>query len=122
MRLKLDENLGASAAALLTGAGLEVSTVVEQQMTGWSDEDLFQACSAEGRAIVTLDLDFANPFRFDPAKSAGIIVLRPGAAHSRAVIARLLERVVAQLAISDPSGRLWIVEPRRVRQYEPGGD
>jgi hypothetical protein len=58
----------------------------------------------------------------DPAGSAGVIVLRPGPTHSRAAILAVLERFVAQLATSDLSGRLWIVEPERVRQYQPEGD
>ena len=59
-------------------------------MDGWTDEDLFRACAAEGRALVSFDLDFANPLRFDPADNAGVIVLRPGTAHSRAAILGLL--------------------------------
>lgn len=119
MKLKLDENLGRAAQAFLARAGHDISTVVEQNMTGSTDQELFAACAAEGRAIVSLDLDFANPFRFEPEDSAGIIVLRPGAGHSRTVILGLLARLVTQLASSDPNGRLWIVEPNRIRQYEP---
>ncbi len=120
MRLKLDENLGRGAAEFLASAGHDVSTVVEQGMAGWTDEALFRACAAEGRALVTFDLDFSNPFRFEPSSSAGVIVLRPGASHSRRVIRELLDRLASQLAVSDPGGKLWIVEPERVRQYEPG--
>ena len=89
-------------------------------MAGWTDDDLFRACSGERRAIVTFDLDFANPFRFDPSQAAGVIVLRPTSAHSRDSILVLLRQLVGQLETRDPSGRLWIVEPHRVRQYEPG--
>jgi len=32
---------------------------------------------AEGRCLVTLDLDFSNPFLFPPEDYAGIVVLRP---------------------------------------------
>lgn len=121
MRFKLDENLGVSAAALLTKAGLDVSTVIEQRMAGWSDADLFRKCATERRVLVTFDLDVANPFRFDPSTSAGIVVLRPSGAHTLTATLGLLQRLIAQLASNDPDGRLWIVEPDRVRDFQPGG-
>lgn len=37
---------------------------------------LIELCRQEGRAIVTLDLDFANPLRFKPSHFSGIAVLR----------------------------------------------
>jgi hypothetical protein len=76
VRLKLDENLGHAAVLLFTAAGFDVATVFEQALTSATDDELYRACQAEGRVLVTLDLDFANPLRFDPAAGAGIAVMR----------------------------------------------
>ncbi len=76
MRLKLDENLGVRTARIFAEAGHDVATVAGQGLAGFTDADLLAVCVAEGRALITLDMDFANPLRFDPAITAGIAVLR----------------------------------------------
>lgn len=122
MKVKLDENLGTRTAALFRDAGHDVSTVTQQELCGVSDDRLYAVCAAEGRVIVTLDLDFANPYRYDPAHTAGIAVLRvptlPNASHLGATARTLL----AHAADRSIHGRLWVVTEGRVRQYEPRGD
>jgi hypothetical protein len=76
MRLKLDENLGSRGAQPLRDAGHEVTTVFQQSLVGSDDLDLIRVCRQEERALVTLDLGFANPLRFDPLIYSGIAVLR----------------------------------------------
>lgn len=118
MRLKLDENLGPSIAARLREAGHDVSTVPEQGLSGATDERLFEECRVERRALVTLDLDFGDPRRFDPTGSAGIAVLRVPSRPSRARIELVVSRLIDTLAGADLTETLWIVEPGRVRQYQ----
>ena len=118
MRLKLDENLGRRTARIFAEAGHDVATVVGQGLAGFADADVLTVCATEGRALVTLDLDFSNPLRFDPTATAGIAILRvpdrPGYAHLD-----LAARVLATaLARSDLTGQLWVVDMVRVRRYE----
>jgi hypothetical protein len=67
--------------------------------------------------LLTLDLDFAQTTAYPPAGYSGIIVLR----HPRPTLkgmAALVHQVVAMLRQESPQGRLWIVEPGRVRIHE----
>jgi predicted nuclease of predicted toxin-antitoxin system len=120
VRLKLDENLGLRTARTFAEAGHDVATVAGQGLAGFTDADLLAVCVAEGRALVTLDLDFANPFRFDPASTAGIAVLRVPDLPGRSDLLVPAGVLVLAMAQADIAGQLWVVDRRRVRRYEPG--
>ncbi len=115
MKFKLDENIGLRGLAFLEAHGHDVMTVRDQGLEGVADEELFEICSAEDRALVTLDHDFGHVLRFPPEKSAGIVVLEVG---TRATLQGILDRLSDLLAVLEShslAGALWIVEPGRVR-------
>ena len=76
MKLKLDENIPQSAATRLAALGYDVDTVLDEQLGGRSDEDVWAAAQAEGRLLVTHDLDFADTRKFEPRKHAGVLIVR----------------------------------------------
>ena len=76
MKLKLDENLGRAASQMLREASHDVATVSEQDLCSAADVSLIAVCQRELRCLVTLDLEFGNPLLYNPAKHAGIAVLR----------------------------------------------
>lgn len=117
MHIKLDENVDARAARLLAEAGHNAVTVSDQGMRGTADDELFQHCTAEGRLLVTLDKDFSNVLRYPPDRSSGVAVLR-GPDDLIPTVMLLLRTLVKGLARDDPQGKLWIVEPGRVRIHE----
>ena len=118
MKLKLDENLGERGRHILVEAGQDVSTVVDQRMAGAGDADLIEACRHEGRALVTLDLDFANPLRYRQSSFPGIAVLRLPKKASEPDLAYLLGILAEGLRRETLSGSLWIVEPGRIRVFD----
>ena len=119
MKIKLDENLGERGADLFRAAGHEVATVFEQQLTSAPDTQLIAACSAEGRCLVTLDLDFTNPFRFPPGHYAGIAVLRLPDKVSDPDIFMACRTLIDGLNRADITGKLWIIKGTRIREYRP---
>jgi len=117
VKLKLDENLNERGSALLVAGGHDVSTVVLQKMQAAVDAEVIEACRKEGRTLVTLDLDFANPLRFRPSQYPGIAVLR---LPKKASIDNLLSAVrtlVEGLKHNSLAGKLWIVEIGRIREF-----
>ncbi len=117
MRLKLDENLGSRGTAKLAAHGHDVATVAAQGLCSTSDLALIEVCRVEGRCLVTLDVDFANPIRFPPGRYAGIAVLRLPSRSGLQEIDEALETFISALGGGELRGKLWIVELHRVREY-----
>jgi len=122
VRLKLDENLGWRWVHQLRDAGHDVDTVWDEGLSGASDADVLGAAVEERRTLVSLDLDFANPVRFPPTNTAGIAVLRVRDRSGRDDLDKVVGRLIDAVRTADVTGRLWIVERERVRQYEEPTD
>ena len=122
MKLKLDENLGIRAAELLRQAGHDVSTVPEQNLCSTPDKELIALCRNEQRCLVTLDLDFGNPLLYRPQDYSGIAVLRLPPKPSPNDLYETIGTLLGGLAREKIDKKLWIVEPRRIREYRPDED
>lgn len=114
MNFKTDENIPVEVVQILPGHGHDAISVIDQSLAGHPDPDVSQVCRAEQRAIVTLDLDFADVRVYPPEQFSGLIVLRPGRQNVPA-IERLAEQMVLYLATEPLVGQLWIVEEHRLR-------
>jgi len=118
MKFKLDENFGSRCLDLFAAAGHDACTVWAQKLPGATDDQLFSVCLAEGRALVTLDLDFSNLLRFPPGESAGLAVLRLPARPSLALLSQTVQTLLDGLGREPITGKLWIVEPGRIRVHD----
>ncbi|MBW2068478.1 MAG: DUF5615 family PIN-like protein [Deltaproteobacteria bacterium] len=77
MKIKVDENLPRSIAELLRKRGYHAETVTEENMSGWKDEDLWEAVQREGMFLITADKGFANIHRYPSGSHGGVLLLRP---------------------------------------------
>jgi predicted nuclease of predicted toxin-antitoxin system len=111
---KIDQNLPSEVAVLLRAAGHDATTVYEQGLAGTPDPRLAEIVRSERRALITLDLGLGDIRRYPPREYAGLIVLRPPR-QDKVTVLRLFERVVPLLVDEQLTGRLWIVDDRRVR-------
>jgi predicted nuclease of predicted toxin-antitoxin system len=117
LKFKLDENLSPALAGVFSVAGHEAHSILEQSLGGKSDAAVIEVCARESRALVTLDLDFANIQQYPPAQYAGIVVLRL-ASQSHREVEDALGSALKLLEQEPLAGRLWIVEPGRIRIHE----
>jgi len=118
LKLKLDENLGKRLAEMFRAAGHDAATVPEQRMSGAADIEIIARCRDEGRAIVTLDLDFGNPLLFRPSQYSGIAVLRSSQPLSHRGLEDLCRTLIGGMAQEQLAGKLWIVERGRIRVHQ----
>jgi predicted nuclease of predicted toxin-antitoxin system len=122
LKLKLDENLRNSGVELLRQSGHDVATVAEQGLTSAPDAEVLAVCVREGRGLVTLDTDFANPLIYPPSETAGIAVIRADGRGKKQIVEQCIIRLIDALGTSDMHGKLWIVEPVRVREFKSSDD
>ncbi len=103
--VKLDEHLGKATWQLLREGSYEVDTVLGEQLAGSTDELLWSRVVADGRFLITLDLDFSDVRRFRPGTHPGILLIRAQSTSSPAVL-RVLRRVLAERSLEDLRGCL----------------
>lgn len=83
MKLEVDENLPIEVVDLLRQRGHDSVSVAEQQLAGRPDGDVASKCQVEQRAIVTLDLDFADIRSYPPEDYAASSCRVPSSRTSR---------------------------------------
>ena len=116
LHFKLDENADPRWRVPLEEAGNDVSSVADEGLQGADDQTLAAVCRDQRLCLITADLDFAQTIEYPPREYHGLIALR----HAKPTLAgmRGLIRQVALAARDEsPLGRLWIVEPGRIRVH-----
>ena len=114
----MDENLGHREAEILRQAGHDVANVVGQNMCSASDADLISVCAKEERCLVTLDLDFGNPFLFKPSLYRGIALLRLPSKIRPDDIQDAIDTLVGALEKDVIDRKLWIIQRGKIRVYQ----
>jgi len=114
VKFKLDENLPELVRESLTKLGHDTHTVAQEGLAGAQDETVLEACIAEDRILITLDLDFSDIRAYPPGSYPGVWVLRPSKQTFRAIDALVLAGVRLS-AVERVAGQLWVIDERRVR-------
>lgn len=122
MQIKLDENLGEGGRNLLSDAGHDVATVADQGLESATDQEPIEVCESECRCLITLDLDFSNPFVFAPENYSRIAVVRLPRRATPDDLYQAVQTLIDGLKQDPIAGKLWIVERHRIRQYSPESD
>ena len=118
MKFELDENFGTRTQDVFRQAGHDAATVQGENLGGCADGTLHEICATEERALVTLDLDFSNPLRFPTGDTEGIAVVRIPRNSGLKFLEEMIRMFLAELAVNPIKGRLWIIEPGRIRIHQ----
>jgi predicted nuclease of predicted toxin-antitoxin system len=118
VKFKLDENLGWSVRNLIQDAGHDCRTVIDEGLSGAPDRDVLDAAVSEKRVLVTMDNHFGNVFAYPPRLHQGVALLSAPGGCSRQRIEDLVKTLLEALTDRDITGRLWIIEPGRIRIHE----
>lgn len=79
-RAVVDENVSLQVADRLKILGYEVLAIAQHPARGMSDEAVFSLVADEKEPVllVTRDSHFANPIRFSPSRTGGILCITAG--------------------------------------------
>ncbi len=114
MRVKVDEDLPRSLAALLQQRGHDVATVRDQGLSGCTDDALWPVVQSEERFLVTADKGFADARTHAPGTHPGVLLLRPDEDGVPAVVA-LLTAVLKETDLSALARSIAVASPRGLR-------
>ena len=91
MKIKLDENLPESLVAALAVLNHDTDNVRQEGLAGHDDPDVWAAAQAEGRFLITQDLDFSDTRKFQPGTHHGLLLVRLPDAGRTALTQRVAE-------------------------------
>ncbi len=114
MNFKTDENLPTELGQLLRDAGFDAATVAGQHLSGSTDADIASICQREDRALITLDMDFADVRIYPPDEYPGIVVLRLRY-HDKPHVLDVASRLLPMFKTEPLAQRLWIVDEHHIR-------
>ena len=117
MRFLIDENLPTSLGQELLKLGVEVECVYDKPMLrGKSDEAIFDYLISNNLILLTCDVGFVNPLRFQLSKAAGLVLIRFPNEISTATLVKEISHFIQDLKSEDFSRNLIVMEPGSIRK------
>jgi predicted nuclease of predicted toxin-antitoxin system len=114
VRFLVDENLPRRFAVMLRDAGHDVDHVLDFDLGGRPDDDVFQLARREGYVVVTNDADFSTLAVLSGDALPSIVLFRDQRRRPDD-LARLLLENLSGLESSLGEGAVAVFEPARVR-------
>jgi predicted nuclease of predicted toxin-antitoxin system len=110
----VDECLPFDVTQALRNRGFDATDVVERGLRGLSDEGVWALAAAEGRILVTRDLDF--PLRIPGTRPPGLVLVRAPNESTAVQLAALVDSLFDAVEPDGVSGHLVVLSPGRYRR------
>jgi predicted nuclease of predicted toxin-antitoxin system len=111
---KVDEDLPKQVVTVLRENGHQADSVIEQGLSGWKDDKLWDKIQTEKRFLITADKGFADIRIYPPGTHAGIMLLRPDQDGIRPTL-DLLKIVLKNYNLDVLAGKTTVITPRGIR-------
>jgi predicted nuclease of predicted toxin-antitoxin system len=121
MKIKLDENLPASLAPILKSLQHDVHTIADENLTGRTDSEIWEAVQREQRFLITQDLDFSDIRQFLPGTHYGILLVRLRDPDRQSLIFRLRE-IFRHEQVNTWARCFVVVTEHKIRVIRPEGN
>jgi len=118
MKIKLDENLPVGLAVILSSLQHDVHTVGEENLSGRSDREVWEAAQRDARFLITQDLDFSDLRQFAPGTHHGILLVRLRSPDRQSLIRRIQD-LFQHEDVSRWTGCFVVATGRKVRVVRP---
>jgi predicted nuclease of predicted toxin-antitoxin system len=118
MKIKLDENLPLRLAILLKDLGHDVHTLLDEQLLGRPDAEIWEATQRESRFLITQDLDFSDLRQFAPGSHHGILLVRLRSPNRGDLMERV-EELFQKENVGEWAGCFVVATERKIRVLKP---
>ena len=115
MKFLVDMPVTPQAVPYLQDKGHDAVHASAVGLSSRPDSEILDRARAEGRIVVTSDLDYPRLLAFLKADNPGVILFR-GGSYSDAEMLALLDRVLGQGAELDLEHSITVVDQHRVRR------
>jgi predicted nuclease of predicted toxin-antitoxin system len=114
MKFKLDENMPVALCQVLRWRGHDVDSVMDENLSGHPDNEIWIAAQKAERFFITQDLDFADIRKFAPGTHRGLLLIRLNHPSRRALLQRVYSLFVEE-PVETWTGCLVIATETKVR-------
>ena len=115
MKFLIDMPLSPDLGVWLRDQGHDAVHAVDLHLEKSADKEILQRALAEGRIVITSDLDYPRLFTLLQLESPGLILFR-GGNFSEPDTRILLERALSRVARDELESSVTVIEKNRIRK------